>query len=162
MTTYFIDATVIQYFIMDSDIKEITTTEISTPQVISKTIHNPEPSAKGDAPQKVYNKKKTIFRFNQVIWYILGLIEVLLVFRLILKVLGANQYIGFTSLIYSITEPLAGPFMGILGTSISGKSTMEWSTIIAALVYVCIAWGLVYLLGLFFPITPKDVENTNL
>jgi len=118
-----------------------------------------EPQARGEAPQKVYETKKTIFRFDQIIWYILGFVEVLLVFRIILKALGADPTAGFTSLIYSITIPLAAPFRGILGLSISGNSVFEWSTIIAAVVYLCIAWGLVYLLDLIYPITPNDVET---
>lgn len=130
-----------------------TMTEVTT------VDRNSEPQARGDAPQKVYEKKKTIFRFNQIIWYILGLIEILLVFRVVLKILGANQSIGFTSLIYSITTPLAAPFSGILGTSATGNSTIEWSTMIAAIVYLCVAWGLVYFLDIIYPITPKDVQG---
>ncbi|RJP46219.1 MAG: YggT family protein [Armatimonadetes bacterium] len=118
-----------------------------------------EPQAKGEAPQKVYNKKKAIFRFNQIIWYILGLIEVLLAFRIVLKTLGANSYSGFTSLIYALTAPLVTPFNGILGVSITGNSLIEWSTIIAAVVYLCVAWGFVYLMDLIYPITPRDVET---
>ncbi len=123
------------------------------------TTRQTEPQVKSEAPQKVYDTKKTIFRFNQVVWYILGFIEVLLAFRFILKLLGANQFIGFTSFVYSITNPLAAPFNGILGMSISGSSVIEWSTLIAAVVYLCAAWGLIYLLGLIYPITPNDVEN---
>ena len=107
----------------------------------------------------MYEKKKTIFRFNQIIWYILGLIEVLLVFRTVLKILGANPFVGFTSLIYAITAPLIAPFSGILGVSATGNSTIEWSTIIAGIVYFCVASGLVYLLDLIYPITPNDVET---
>ncbi len=128
-------------------------------EVTKKTTPQVEPQAKGDAPQKVYEKKKTIFRFNQIIWYILGLVEVLLVFRVILKALGANPFSGFTSLIYSLTTPLAVPFSGILGVSLTGNSMIEWSTIIAAIVYLCVAWGFVSLLDLIYPITPKDVET---
>ncbi len=140
--------------------EEIITVEKQTPaQVIKKTTRQVEPQAKGEAPQKVYEKKKTILRFNQIIWYILGFIEVLLIFRVVLKALGANQYIGFTSLIYSITAPLALPFSGILGISATGSSILEWSTIIAGIVYLCIAWGLVYLLEIIYPITPRDIET---
>ena len=113
----------------------------------------------GEAPQKVYEKKKTILRSNQVIWYILGFIEVLLIFRLFLKMLGANQYVGFTSFIYSITNPLALPFSGVVETSTTGSSVLEWSTIIAGIVYLCVAWGLVYLLEIIYPITPRDIET---
>jgi len=138
--------------------EEVTITG-SPQQVVRKTTTTTEPQAKGATPQKVYETKKTIFRFNQIIWYILGLIEVLLIFRVVLKALGANAYVGFTSLIYSITLLLVAPFQGILGTSVMGNSTIEWSTLIAAVVYICIAWGLVYLLGLIYPISPKDVET---
>lgn len=141
--------------------EEVTIIEDQTPaQVVKKvTKQTVEPSAKGEAPQVVYEKKKTILRFNQIIWYILGFIEVLLTFRLFLKMLGANQYIGFTSLIYSITAPLALPFSGVVSISATGSSILEWSTIIAGIVYLCIAWGLVYLLEIIYPITPRDIET---
>ena len=142
-----------------SEIQEEVTITDSPQAVVKKTTRQVEPQAKGEAPQKVYEKKKTLFRFNQVIWYILGLIEVLLVFRVTLKAIGANPFVGFTSLIYSLTEPLAAPFRGIVGISTTGSSTIEWSTVIAGVVYLCIAWGLVYLLDLIYPISPKDVEQ---
>ena len=140
--------------------EEVTTIDRESPQqIIKKTTRQVELQVKGEAPQKVYEKKKTIFRFNQIIWYILGLVEVLLAFRVALKALGANPFTGFTSLIYSITTPLVAPFNGILGVFITGNSTIEWSTIIAAIVYLFVAWGIVYLLDLIYPITPKDVET---
>lgn len=140
--------------------EEVTIIDNQTPQqVIKKTTKQAEPEAKGEAPQKVFEKKKTIFRFSQIIWYILGFIEVLLLFRVVLKLLGANSSIGFTSLIYGITAPLANPFSGILGLSITGNSVIEWSTIIAAIVYLCVAWGLIYFLEMIYPITPKDIET---
>lgn len=143
-----------------STTEEVTTISKESPQqVVRKTVIQSEPQAKGEAPQKVYEKKKTIFRFNQVIWYILGVIEVLLAFRVALKALGANPFVGFTGFIYSITTPFAAPFSGILGVSVAGNSIIEWSTIIAAIVYLIVAWGLFYLLELIYPISPKDVET---
>ena len=140
--------------------EEVTIVENQTPiKVVKKTIKQTEPKVVGEAPQKVYEKKKTILRSNQIIWYILGFIEVLLTFRLFLKMLGANQYTGFTSLIYSITAPLALPFSGVVGISATGSSVLEWSTIIAGIVYLCVAWGLVYLLEIIYTITPRDIET---
>lgn len=144
-----------------SEIQEEITVAESPQQVVRKTTRQVEPQVKGEPPQRVYETKKTIFRFNQVIWYVLGVLEVLLAFRVVLKALGANPFIGFTSFIYTITNPLVGPFQGILGISVTGNSAIEWSTLIAATVYVCVAWGLVYLLDLIYPITPKDVEQGN-
>jgi len=122
-------------------------------------VASAEPRAKGEAPQKVYDKKKIIVRFDQTVWYVLGVIEVLLIFRLALKALGANPMAGFTSIVYGITNPLIIPFRGILGVFVSGNSVIDWSTVIAALVYLVVAWGLVYLIDLIYPITPKDVET---
>jgi hypothetical protein len=141
--------------------EEVTIIEDQAPAQVVKKITKQvvEPSVKGEAPQVVYEKKKTILRFNQVIWYILGFIEVLLTFRLFLKMLGANQYVGFTSLIYAITAPLALPFSGVVSISATGSSILEWSTIIAGIVYLCIAWGLIYLLEIIYPITPRDIET---
>ncbi|MFZ2206118.1 MAG: hypothetical protein WA061_00735 [Microgenomates group bacterium] len=140
--------------------EEVTIVKNQTPvKVVKKTVKQIEPEVVGEAPQKVYEKKKTILRSNQIIWYILGFIEVLLTFRLFLKMLGANQYVGFTSFIYSITAPLALPFSGVVGISATGSSVLEWSTIIAGIVYLCVAWGLVYLLDIIYPITPRDIET---
>lgn len=140
--------------------EEVTTIENQSPQrVVKRTTTQAEPQAKGETPQKVFDKKKIIFRSNQIIWYILGVIEVILGFRMTLKALGANPFSGFTSLIYAISDPLALPFQGILRTSAIQGAVFEWSTIIAAIVYLCIAWGLIYLLDLIYPITPKDVET---
>ena len=140
--------------------EEVTTIDTHAPQqIVKQTTRQVEPQARGEAPQKVYEKKKTIFRFNQIIWYVLVVIEVILGFRMTLKALGANSFSGFTSLIYTISDPLALPFRGILGTSVDQGAVFEWSTIIAAIVYLCIAWGLVYLLDLIYPISPKDVET---
>ena len=144
----------------DTTEEEVTTIENQSPQqVIKKTTKQVEPQVKEGAPQKVYDTKKSIFRFNKVIWYILGLVETLLIFRIVLKLLGANPSAGFASLIYAITEPLAAPFSGILGTSTTGNSSFEWSTIIAVIVYLCIAWGVVYLLDLIYPISSKYLET---
>jgi len=146
--------------IQDNIREEVTTVDsVSPQQVVKKTTRQVEPQVKGAPVQEVYEKKKSILRSNQIIWYILGFIEVLLAFRLALKILGANPLIGFTNLIYTITMPLATPFSGILGESAMGNSVIEWSTMIAIIVYLCIAWGLIYLLDLIYPITPKDVET---
>jgi uncharacterized protein YggT (Ycf19 family) len=131
----------------------------STIQRTTVSSQQVEPVAKGEAPQQAFNKKKTILKSNQILWYILGIIEVLLVFRLFLKMLAANPNAGFTRFIYGITDALTAPFRGILGTSVSNGSSLEGATIIAGIVYLCLAWGLTYLFNLFFPIQHTDVEG---
>ncbi len=138
--------------------EEVTIVENSHPsQVVRKTIKQIDPVIKEEAPQKVFDKKKKIFRINQIIWYILGFVEVLLAFRVLLKALGANPNSGFTSFIYALTGPLALPFRGIIGESMSGGALIEWSSVFAVVVYLVIAGGLVYLLDLVNPISQEEV-----
>ena len=113
-----------------------------------------------DSPQKEYQTKKAIFRSYQVIWYILGVIEVLLAFRVVLKFLGANVFSGFTNFIYALSSPFAMPFSGILGTSASSNLIFEWSTLIAMAVYAVVAYGIVALFQLVKPTNQEEVEQT--
>ncbi len=120
-----------------------------------------EPLVKTEHPQKIYEKKKLILRTNEIIWVILGIIELILAFRVALKAVGANPYSGFTSFIYSISAPFALPFQGILNSnSGQGGSYFEWSTIIAAVVYFVIAYVIMMIVGLVRPVTPEEVEST--
>ncbi|HAO64750.1 TPA: YggT family protein [Candidatus Taylorbacteria bacterium] len=94
-----------------------------------------------------YNSSSTkpIYRGTQVVWYILGLIEVLLAFRFVLKLLGANPMAGFTSFIYNSTYIFAAPFLSVFrGTQVAG-SVLEWTTLLAMFVYWVIAVGIIKL-----------------
>jgi len=110
---------------------------------------------------RVYQKKKGIFRADQVIWYILAIVEIILAFRFVLKLLGANSISPFVSFIYSISAPLVYPFSTVLGTNVFGNSVFEWSVLVAALVYFVIAYILSYLLEIIYPVTPRDLEATS-
>lgn len=111
-------------------------------------------------PTKDYQTKKAIFRTYQIIWYILGIIEVVLGFRVLLKLLGANTYSTFTVFIYAISRPFSQPFAGILGITSSAEMVFEWSTLIAMAVYVVIAYGLVALFQLVKPTNPQEVDDS--
>jgi hypothetical protein len=88
---------------------------------------------------------KPLYRGTQIVWYVLGLIEVLLVFRFVLKLLGANAAAGFTHFIYSATYVFAAPFANVFRlTQVSG-SIFEWTTLLAMLVYWMIALGVINL-----------------
>lgn len=83
------------------------------------------------------------------IWLLVGIIEILLAFRFILKLLGANPNSGFVEFVYSVSSPLTAPFNGIFSTPTTEgdvtTSVFETSTIVAIIVYAIIAWGLVKL-----------------
>lgn len=92
-----------------------------------------------------YNSPSTkpLYRGTQITWYILGLLDIILAFRFVLKSLGANSSAGFSNFIYTISYPFASPFLNVFKTSKVEGSVFEWATILAMLVYALIAWGIV-------------------
>lgn len=145
----------------DTKVQEVTTVSApTTQQQVVRQTRVVTPAVDTGSPQKTYQSKKAIFRTYQIIWLILGIIEVVLTFRVILKLLGANTFSGFTNFIYAVSDPLALPFAGILKTTISSDSVFEWSTLIAMIVYAVIAYGIVALLQLVKPTTPQEVSQT--
>jgi uncharacterized protein YggT (Ycf19 family) len=94
-----------------------------------------------------YNSPSTkpLYRGTQIVWYILGIIEILLIFRIILKILDANSYAWFTSFIYTITDPLASPFLRVFGVTQIQGSIIEWTTFLAIFVYWVVAIAIINL-----------------
>lgn len=92
-----------------------------------------------------YNSPRTkpLFRGTQVVWYLLGFIEVLLAFRFFLKLLGANPNAGFSNLVYSLSNVFTYPFTAVFRTTSVSGSVMEWTTILAMFVYWVLAVGIV-------------------
>jgi hypothetical protein len=88
---------------------------------------------------------KPLYRGTQIVWYILGILEVLLAFRFVLKLLGANSA-GFTNFIYGITYIFAAPFISVFRVTYTVGSVIEWTTLLAMLVYWIIAFGIIKLL----------------
>ena len=88
---------------------------------------------------------KPLYRGTQIVWYILGLIEVLLLFRFVFKLLGANPNAGFTSFIYGTTHIFASPFISVFRISYVEGSIFEWTSLLAMLVYWIIAMGIIKL-----------------
>ena len=83
------------------------------------------------------------------IWLLTGILEILLAFRFVLKLLGANPNSGFVEFVYSVSSPFIAPFRGIFSTPTTEgdvtTSVFETSTIVAIIVYAIIAWGIVKL-----------------
>jgi hypothetical protein len=95
-----------------------------------------------------YNSPSTkpLYRGTQIVWYIAGLLEALLAFRFVLKLLGANPAAGFSSFIYGVTHPFAGPFLSVFNITKVEGSIFEWTTLLAMLVYFLIAMAIARLL----------------
>jgi len=88
---------------------------------------------------------KPLYRGTQIVWYILGLLEILLAFRFILKLTGASAAAGFTSFIYGITWVFTAPFLTVFQRTVVQSSIFEWTTLLAMLVYWIVAVGVIKL-----------------
>ncbi len=87
-----------------------------------------------------------------LIWYIYGLIAMLLGIRMLLKLFGANSGNAFVDLIYTVSGVLSAPFDTIFGVSSTEagntQSVFEPSILVAIAVYGLIAWGITKFLSL--------------
>ena len=143
-----------------TNVQEVTTVSAPTSQQVVRRVKTVVPEVRTESPQKTYQTKKAIFRSYQAIWYLLGFIEILLAFRIILKFLGANQFSGFVNFIYALSAPFALPFVGIFKTSVSLDLVFEWSSLIAMAVYGVVAYGIIALFQFVKPTNPEEVDQT--
>jgi uncharacterized protein YggT (Ycf19 family) len=90
------------------------------------------------------------WRAIQLVYLVFGLIDGLLLIRLVLKLLGANPQAGFPSGIYNVTEVFLGPFKNILPTIGDRQSQLEMSVVIAILVYALVGWAVARLMAIIF------------
>lgn len=114
--------------------------------VVEKTTSGPNREQRHEA-----RKETGIFQARYMVYYILGVLEILLMFRLGLKLLGANPASGFVSFIYSVTNIFLFPFAAIFHTTatqgIETAAVLEPSVLIAILVYAIIGWGVAQLIN---------------
>lgn len=84
-----------------------------------------------------------------LVYYFFGALEILLAFRLILKLAGASMASGFVKMIYGLTGIFTWPFEGIFRKAftqgVETTSVLEPATIVALGVYAIVAWGIVKL-----------------
>lgn len=95
---------------------------------------------------------------TRVVWYVFGVIEVLIAIRFVLMLLGANGDAGFVKMIYGISGIFMAPFVAILTTQkVSGGAVFEWSALIAIATYALVAWGLA---SLIHAVGPREHSET--
>ncbi|MGH7763222.1 MAG: YggT family protein [Candidatus Dormibacteraceae bacterium] len=89
-------------------------------------------------------------RAVELIYLVFGIINGLLLIRVVLKLLGANALAGFASFVYGITGVFLAPFRNLLPTVGSGQSQLEMSAVVAILVYALIGWVIARIVKIMF------------
>lgn len=124
---------------MTEVVKETVTTqkEGSTPVVVAPVV------------SAATNSQTTEY----LVYFFFGALEILLAFRLVLKLTGASLASGFVGLIYGLTGIFILPFEGIFrrgfGQGLETIAVIEPATVVAIFVYVVLAWGIVKLVRIF-------------
>jgi hypothetical protein len=88
---------------------------------------------------------KLIYNSTQVVWFILGFVEILLAIRFLFKLFGADSTAGFTNMIYNVTNVLVSPFVSVFQVTYAARSVFEWTTILAGAIYALVAYGIINL-----------------
>jgi len=119
--------------------KETVTTQGNTANPVEKTQAN--------------NQATSYQTLEYLIYFLFGALDILLVFRLILKVTGAGISSTFVSLIYGLTGIFILPFEGIFrmwfAQGAGTTSVFEPATLVAIIVYAVLAVGIVKLVRIF-------------
>jgi hypothetical protein len=102
--------------------------------------------------QREPEREQRIFSFKvtQLIWLLLGILEVFIALRIGLKLIGANPDSPIVALIYGFTYLFLFPFTGLIGSPTAGNMVLELSSMFAMLIYALIAWAVERTVWLIF------------
>ena len=87
------------------------------------------------------NQNSSIARVVNIVYYLFGVVEVILVIRVLLHLVAANSANAFASLIDTISYPFVVLFATLVQNPVLGtNSVLEITTIVAMVVWAIIAW----------------------
>lgn len=97
-------------------------------------------------------RSRPLCRGVQAVWYLLGLVEIVLALRFVLHVRAANPSAGFTQFVYGVSLPFVVPFQAVFPASGAQGYVFEWTTLLAMAVYWllagvlnCLSWVALFL-----------------
>lgn len=102
--------------------------------------------------QQESGREQRIFTFKatQLIWLLLGILEVMIALRIGLKLIGANPDSPIVAVIYGFTYLFLFPFTGLVSSPTTGNFVLELSSMFAMVVYSLLAWAAERIVWLIF------------
>jgi hypothetical protein len=128
--------------------EEVVSHETTTGRPVGQPVEPVAPYGASRTHVSTYRSGAYGNRVAEAIWWVVALIDTLILIRFILKLLGASTASGFVQFMYGITEGLVAPFHGIFNTTAAGRSVLEPESLVAIAIYTLIGWGLVSLIRL--------------
>ena len=134
-------------------------TEPNEREVVQHEPATGQPAATVTPPPRIYHSHERIYSYRviQAIWWIVGLVDVLIAIRFLLKLFGASTASTFVRFMYDITAALVAPFHGIFNTAAEGRSILEPESLVAMAIYTLIGWGIV---SLIIVVGPRSSRTT--
>lgn len=118
-------------------------------EITRETFTTREPDRRSPVDVSVNNEATGSQTIEYFVYFFFGVLEILLAFRLLLRVMGAGTSSFFVRVIYSVTSifilPFEGIFRRLLNQGAETTSVFEPSTLVALVVYIALAWGIVKL-----------------
>jgi YGGT family len=126
---------------MSDNVQNVRETTTRSGNTLQKTTEVEHPHAADEHNQDVAER---------IVWFVAGILLILLGFRFLLSLLGANTTNGFANFIYSASHPFVSPFFSLFSykNDSYGVSRFEIYTLVAILFYAVIAWGIAKLVTL--------------
>lgn len=126
---------------MAEDIQSVRETTTRTGDTVQKNTEVINPRSEREHQQNVVAR---------IIWFVASILLVLLAFRFLLSLLGANAANAIASFVYSTSQPFVSPFFSLFRYDdyAYGVSRFEVYTLIAIAFYTLLAWGIARLFTL--------------
>ena len=123
--------------------------QTTTKTVTSQTLPNASVEQEViSTSSTVASKEITLYQIYKVIWFVISLIELLIIARFILLLLGAANT-AFVSLIYSLSRIFILPFVGIFKSPTFDGSYFDSAALIGIFAWIVIGFILTPLIKLF-------------
>ena len=123
--------------------------EFTKQTVVTKELNN-VPVAQNSVKSVTKTKLSNTQQIEQILYFALGALEVLLAFRFVLKLTGASPSSSFVQFIYNLSGVFILPFEGIFRRAVSQgietASIIEPATLVALVVYAILVWGIIVLI----------------
>lgn len=109
---------------------------------------------------QVNDRRTKMYVSTQVLWLLFGLLEGLLGLRFIFKLIGVNPENVFATFLYGLTDIFLTPFADLTSAITANGMSLEFTTLIAMLVYALVGWALERIIYVIF-YRPRTTSGTN-
>jgi hypothetical protein len=128
---------------MLSPMEDLPLKAVSSIPASPNTNTDPEMESAEARQEEVRTIRYAIGKLNDFLQWFAVVLEITLLIRFFLKLIGADPHNLFAGFIYALTDILLFPFDNIVHSPpLRGYQALEWSTLIAMIVYWLIFWAI--------------------